>query len=92
MTTLNQPNQPVDSLRIGLVEATIWKNEAEKGPSHSVTITRRYHDGEEYKTSHSFGPADLATVSKLSDWAFDQIVKYQFVDKAVANTLQRSNG
>lgn len=89
MTTQNQTNQPVDSLKIGLLEATIWKNQSEKGPSHSVTITRRYRDGEEYKTSHSFGSADLATVGKLTDWAFDQIVKQQFIDKAVSNTVQR---
>lgn len=92
MTTQNTTTQPLDSLKIGMLEVTIWKNDAEKGPPQNITISRRYRDGDEYKTAYSFGPADLATVKVLTDWAIKRVIEYQLVQKTVANSLQRSGG
>ena len=92
MTTQNPTKQPLDSLKIGMLEVTIWKNDAEKGPPQNITISRRYRDGDEYKTAYSFGPADLATVKVLIDWAIKRIIECQFVQKTVVNTPQCSGG
>lgn len=72
----NQP--PVHTLRYGSVQAAIWKNQNEKkdGEYFSVTLSRRFRQGEEWKDSKAFLKSDLPTVSKITDdahsWIQDQ--------------------
>lgn len=70
-------SEPIASLRIGRLEAAIWENPREQGVFHSVTVTRSYRDGENYKSTHSYDPADLANVAKLVNWAADYLIKNQ---------------
>ena len=62
--------------RLGAIKATIWKNDTENGPRYSVTITRLYKDGEDWKTTDSFGRDDLPLAGKVLDmahtWIFGQ--------------------
>lgn len=62
----NQP--PVHTLRYGSVQAAIWKNQNEKkeGEYFSVTLSRRFRQGEEWKDSKAFLKSDLPTVSKIA--------------------------
>lgn len=72
----NQP--PVHTLRYGNVQAAIWKNQSEQNQSEyfSVTLSRRFRQGEEWKDSKAFLKSDLPTVSKIAgdahSWIQDQ--------------------
>ena len=67
--------RPVHEVRIGSVKAAIWRNEGSTNPWHSVTFERIYKDGEEWKSSASFGKDELLLLAKISDrahtWIFE---------------------
>jgi hypothetical protein len=62
-------NKPVHEVRLGRVKAAIWENDTSTGIRHNVTIQRIYRDGEQWKTSDSFGRDDLPLVTKVADLA-----------------------
>ena len=61
--------KPVHEIRLGRIKAAIWANETDNGIRHNVTITRLYKDGDEWKTSSSFGREELPLVAKVADMA-----------------------
>ena len=60
--------RPVHEIRLGTIRAAIWANEKR---THniwfSVTISRFYRVGDEWKDTHSFGRDDLPIVAKIMD-------------------------
>jgi hypothetical protein len=78
----NQPRssdaktKPVHEVRLGRVKAAIWANETDNGTRHNVTITRLYKDGDEWKTSTSFGRDELPLVAKVADLAHSWIFQH----------------
>lgn len=73
-TTPSRNTRPVHEIRIGLIKAAIWGNQTEDGIRHNVTFERRYRDGEDWKSTHSYGRDDLLTLSKVADEAHSWIV------------------
>ena len=69
-------NKPVHEIRLGRIKAAIWENQTEERIRHSVTVQRRYQDGEEWKTSESFGRDDLPLVCKALDQAHTWIFEH----------------
>lgn len=69
-------NRPAHEIRLGAIKATLWKNETENGARYSVNICRLYKDGDEWKTTDSFGRDDLPLAGKVLDmahtWIFEQ--------------------
>ena len=67
--------QPVHEVRLGSVKAAIWENKTENGTRFNVTIARIYKDGEQWKSTDSFGRDDLLLLAKVIDqahtWIFD---------------------
>lgn len=65
-------NAPIKRFAVGNgIRASIWKNESKQnGAWLSVTITRTYRDGDEYKDTTSFRRDDLLFVAKASELAF----------------------
>lgn len=61
--------RPAHEVRLGRIKATIWANPADNGTWYNVTLSRTYKDGEEWKSSGSFGRDDLLTVAKVADLA-----------------------
>ena len=61
--------KPVHEVRLGRIKAAIWANETDNGTRHNVTITRLYKDGDEWKTSTSFGRDELPLVEKVANLA-----------------------
>lgn len=59
-------NKPAHEIRINGIRATIWKNDTEMGPRFNTTFERSYRDGEEWKTSDSFGRDDLLVISHIA--------------------------
>ena len=68
------PNQPAHEIRLGGIRATIWKNDTDKGPRYNTTFERSYRDGEEWKTSDSFGRDDLLTIGFVAQEALRWII------------------
>ena len=68
-------NSPVHKLRYGAVDAAIWKNirEGMSGEFFSVTLSKRFKQGEDWKESKSFDERDLPTVAKAANDAHSWI-------------------
>lgn len=58
---------PAHECRIKNIRGTVWENHhPEQGKWFSVTITRSYKQGEEWKTANSFGRDDLLVVGEVA--------------------------
>jgi hypothetical protein len=71
------PNdKPAHEVRFGAIKATIWRNDTGNGVRFNTTFTRLYRDGNEWKTTNSFGRDDLLVVGKVADqvhsWIYQQ--------------------
>lgn len=84
MNTRNKPtpsgNPPVYKIRHGALSASVWRQDTEKGPMFNVSFQRSYKDGEEWKTSTSFGQHDLLLLSFMATQAFQWISEQQQPD------------
>ncbi|QDV83801.1 hypothetical protein [Planctomycetes bacterium TBK1r] len=80
-------NAPIKRFAVGNgIRASVWKNESKKNGSWlSVTITRTYRDGEEYKDTTSFRRDDLLFVAKASELAFSWCLRQAEKAKREAN-------
>ena len=61
--------RPAHEVRLGRIKATIWANQNDNGTWYNVTLSRSYKDGDEWKSSSSFGRDELLTVAKVADLA-----------------------
>jgi hypothetical protein len=61
--------RPAHEIRLGRIKAAIWANQAENGTWYNVTVSRSYKDGDEWKSSSSFGRDELLTLAKIADLA-----------------------
>jgi hypothetical protein len=66
--------KPAHKLRDGAIEVAVWRNDGEKGAFYSVTASRSYKQGEEWKQTESFGQDDLLALAKLLDLAHTWIL------------------
>ena len=62
-------NAPVHEARLGAIKAAIWANETKNGVRHSVKLSRLYKDGDEWRSTDTFGRDDLPLVEKVADLA-----------------------
>lgn len=62
-------NRPVHEIRLGRIKAAIWENETQNGTRFNVTAQRIYKDGDQWKSSESFGRDDLPLLIKVLDRA-----------------------
>ena len=69
--------KPIAEVRIGAVKAAIWKNEAGNSTRHNVTFQRLYKDGDDWKTTQSFGRDELLLLAKVADLAHSGIYELQ---------------
>jgi len=51
--------QPAHEVRLGQIKATIWRNETQNGVRYNVTFARIYKEGDEWRSTESFGRDDL---------------------------------
>ena len=74
-TALSMPNKqkPVHEVRLGAIKAAVWKNDTQNGVRYNTTFSRLYKDGEEWKTTDSFGRDDLLVLAKVADRAHSWI-------------------
>ena len=76
-------NKPVDTIRDGSLNATIWMNPRENGNFYSVQITRSYKDehGNWHETD-SFSGSELLRVARLANIAYSEILIYRAKDRS----------
>jgi len=65
----NGKQRPAYEVRLGRIKATIWANPRDNGTWFNVVLSRNYKDGDEWKSSNSFGRDELLTVAKVADLA-----------------------
>lgn len=75
MTT--ETNKPVYKEQIGTIHAAIWSNQTESGTRYNVSFERHYKEGDQWKTTNSFGRDDLLTLAKLADRMHTRIYELQ---------------
>jgi hypothetical protein len=65
------PTKPVKEIRLGRIRAAIWGNQA-KGNEvwFSVTISRLYKDGDQWKDSSALRRDDLPIAARVLDMAY----------------------
>lgn len=68
-------NKPAHEVRLGNIKATIWMNNTGQGPRYNTQFERSYLDGQEWKTSDSFGRDDLLTIGFVAQEALRWIVE-----------------
>ena len=76
MTTINKP---VHEIRLGSVRAAIWANITQNGVRHSVTISRSYRVGNDWKKTNSYGKEDLLVLEKITKLAQKWLYKYETI-------------
>ena len=71
-----QKQKPTHEVRLGHIKAAVWKNETESGVRYNTTFCRIFKDGDNWKSTDSFGRDDLLLVGKVADqahsWIFAQ--------------------
>ncbi len=65
----NGKQRPAHEIRLGRIKATIRANQGDNGAWFSVTLSRSDKEGDEWKSSSSFGRDELLTVAKAADLA-----------------------
>jgi len=65
---------PAEKIRVGSTTASIWENTKDGKTFYNVSFERRYKQGEEWKSSDSYGPGDLLELAKAADLAHSRII------------------
>ena len=67
-------SSPAHKLRIGSLQATVWRNLAERGNWYSVKLTRSFKTDEGWRETENLGYEDLLPAGKLLDLAHTWIM------------------
>jgi hypothetical protein len=57
--------KPAHKIQHRGIAVAIWKNDGKNGPFYSVTLSRRYKQGEQWKESSSYDEDDLLLLTEL---------------------------
>ena len=75
---MEEKQKPVKEVRLGRIRAAVWANQSrDYSIWFSVTVSRLYRDGEQWKDTQSFRRDDLPVVAKVLDMAYAWIWKQQ---------------
>jgi hypothetical protein len=65
--------KPINEIRIGTVKAATWQNQVGDIVRHNVTFTRIYKEGDQWKTSESFGRDELPRLILAAQKAYEAL-------------------
>ncbi len=71
---------PANKIRLGSLQATMWRNAAEKGDWYSVQLARGYKTDDGRRDSDRLGSDDLLPAAKLLDRAHTWVVQQLAAD------------
>ena len=71
--------KPASEIRLGRIKASVWANARDdgKGTWYSVQLGRLYREGEEWRTSQTFGRDDLLLVAKVANLAHSRVCELE---------------
>ena len=85
-------HRPTTTVRIGVVKAAIWQNQAGDRTRYNVTFSRSYRDADgQWHTTHSFGYNDLLVLAKVADRAHSCIFDSGCGKAAPCGALENSS-
>ena len=67
----NKP--PVHQVRLGRIIGKMWENQSDDKKWYNVTLGRLYKDGDEWKSSSSFGLGDMPQAIEVLRLAMDYV-------------------
>jgi hypothetical protein len=77
----------------GGLKLAIWKHDSDKGPWYSVTHSRSYKQGDEWKESQSYGFDDLLTLAKMLDqahtWIMNELAQAKSTEQGYSDREER---
>ena len=73
----NHKPQPVKTLRMAKVQVAIWENQGQKGPFHTVTVSRSYYDEDWKHHEETF----KGMAARVIQHEYDHIEGKLFTDK-----------
>ena len=79
--------KPEHTIRCGGIQLAVWSNETTKGTFQSITIDKSYKDGETWKRTKSFKPADLVKLQL----GITEVLKYLYI-KDVITPMREQDG
>jgi hypothetical protein len=79
-------NKPVEKIRVGSVQVSIFRNESEKGPYYKGVLEHSYKDADgKWQTSNSFGRRELINLAKAAMLADSKIGELTYRDSEDAD-------
>ena len=75
--------KPINEIRVGNIKAATWQNKVGDSVRHNVTFTRIYKDGDQWKTSDSFGRDELPRLILAAQKAYEAL--FQAPQEHLAN-------
>jgi hypothetical protein len=74
--TRKNGGRPAHEVRIGRIRASVWRNHSDQhGAWYSVSITRSFKQGDQWRSASTFGKDDLLVVAEVSRLAFHWIAR-----------------
>lgn len=88
-----EANTPIETFRDGNLEASVFLNQGDKGPFHSVSLSRLYTDDQgKVCRSNTFGSNDLLRVSNLSNKAYEYVLQSRQREREHAREHSQDRG
>ena len=81
---------PAHKLRIGALQATIWRNPGDKGNWYSVKLTRGYKVDEGWRETDNLGHDDLLPAAKLLDQAHTWVQQQLEADRKGRKQVEKA--
>jgi len=69
--------KPIHEIRLSRVKAAVWQNTTDNGVFYNVTFSRLYRDGDQWKSSDSFGRDELPLLASVANQAWQWILQKQ---------------
>ena len=74
--------RPVETLRDGAIEVSIWKREGERGSAYNTQRTRSYQDQDgNWQKTNGIPERDLLRAARLDEMAYSSIQKLREQDR-----------
>lgn len=70
---MRNKTRPTHEVRLGSIKAAVWRNDTETGVRYNVTFSRLYKEGDQWKSTESFGRDDLLLLGKVANDAHSWI-------------------
>lgn len=72
---MEKGESPKAKFNVGQIQVAVWENQSGEGRSrHSIRLTKRYKDGNEWKSTNSLGINDLPKAMLALNKAYEFVL------------------